>query len=46
MSSVRRRWRCRRRGGGDISTLEDSTAVKDVQDAFTELERTVRENKG
>ena len=31
---------------GDVSTLEDSTAVKDVQDAFTELERTVRENKG
>ena len=30
---------------GDISTLEDSAAVKDVQDAFTELERTVRENK-
>ena len=30
---------------GDVSTLEDSTAVKDVQDAFTELERTVRENK-
>ena len=31
---------------GDISTLEDNTAVKAVQDAFTELERTVRENKG
>ena len=31
---------------GDVSTLEDGTAVKDVQDAFTELERTVRENKG
>ena len=30
---------------GDVSTLEDSAAVKDVQDAFTELERTVRENK-
>ena len=30
---------------GDISTLEDSAAVKAVQDAFTELERTVRENK-
>ena len=30
---------------GDVSTLEDGTAVKDVQDAFTELERTVRENK-
>ena len=30
---------------GDVSTLEDSTAVKDVQDAFTELERIVRENK-
>ena len=31
---------------GDVSTLEDGTAVKDVQDAFTELERTSRENKG
>jgi len=31
---------------GDVSTLEDGAAVKDVQDAFTELERTVRENKG
>ena len=31
---------------GDVSTLEDSAAVKDVQDAFTEFERTVRENKG
>ena len=31
---------------GDISTLEDSAAVMDVQNAFTELERTVRENKG
>ena len=31
---------------GDMSTLEDSGAVKDVQDAFTEFERTVRENKG
>jgi len=30
---------------GDVSTLEDGSAVKDVQDAFTELERTVRENK-
>jgi len=30
---------------GDVSTLEDGTAVKDVQDAFTELERIVRENK-
>ena len=30
---------------GDVSTLEDGTAVKDVQDAFTELGRTVRENK-
>ncbi|NWJ22079.1 acetate--CoA ligase [Marine Group I thaumarchaeote] len=30
---------------GDVSTLEDGAAVKDVQDAFTELERTVRENK-
>ena len=31
---------------GDVSTLEDGAAVKDVQDAFTEFERTVRENKG
>jgi len=30
---------------GDISTLEDSAAVKDVQDAFTELQGTVRKNK-
>ena len=30
---------------GDVSSLEDGSAVKDVQDAFTELERTVRENK-
>jgi len=30
---------------GDVSTLEDGAAVKDVQDAFTELERTVGENK-
>jgi acetyl-CoA synthetase len=30
---------------GDVSTLEDGSAIKDVQDAFTELERTVRENK-
>jgi len=30
---------------GDVSTLEDGAAVKDVQDAFTGLERTVRENK-
>jgi len=30
---------------GDISTLEDGTAVKDVQNAFTEIERTVRENQ-
>ena len=28
---------------GDVSTLEDGTAVKDVQQAFTELERTVKE---
>ena len=30
---------------GDVSTLDDGAAVKDVQDAFTKLERTVRENK-
>jgi acetyl-CoA synthetase len=30
---------------GDVSTLEDGTAVKDVQDAFTELQSAVRKNK-
>ena len=30
---------------GDVSTLEDSTAVKVVQDAFTELQGAVRKNK-
>ena len=30
---------------GDVSTLEDSAAVKVVQDAFTELQDTVRKNK-
>jgi len=30
---------------GDVSTLEDSAAVKDVQDTFTELQRAVRKNK-
>ena len=30
---------------GDISTLEDSSAVKYVQDAFTELQSAVRKNK-
>ena len=30
---------------GDVSTLEDSAAVKDVQDAFTELQGVVRKNK-
>ena len=30
---------------GDVSTLEDGAAVKDVQDAFIEFERTVRKNK-
>ena len=30
---------------GDISTLEDSAAVKDVQDAFAELHGAVRKNK-
>ena len=30
---------------GDISTLEDSAAVKDVQDAFTELQSVIRKNK-
>ena len=30
---------------GDISTLEDSAVVKDVQNTFTELQGTVRKNK-
>ncbi len=30
---------------GDISTLEDGAAVKDVQDAFAELQRSVKNNK-
>ena len=30
---------------GDVSTLEDSAAVKDVQDAFTELQSIIRKNK-
>jgi len=30
---------------GDVSTLEDSAAVKDVQDAFTEFEGAVKKNK-
>mgnify|MGYP002526118190 FL=1 len=30
---------------GDVSTLEDGSAVKDVQDAFTELQSAVRKNK-
>jgi len=30
---------------GDVSTLEDSAAVKDVQDAFTELQGSVKKNK-
>ncbi|MEE2601279.1 MAG: acetate--CoA ligase, partial [Thermoproteota archaeon] len=30
---------------GDVSTLEDSAAVKDVQDAFTELQGVARKNK-
>jgi len=30
---------------GDVSTLEDGAAVKDVQDAFTELQSAVRKNK-
>ena len=30
---------------GDVSTLEDSAVVKDVQDAFTEFQDTVRKNK-
>jgi acetyl-CoA synthetase len=30
---------------GDVSTLEDGAAVKDVQDAFTEFECAVKKNK-
>ena len=30
---------------GDISTLEDSAAVKDVQDTFTELQKSIKNNK-
>ena len=30
---------------GDISTLEDSAAVRDVQDAFIELQGAVKKNK-
>ena len=30
---------------GDVSTLEDSAAVKDVKDSFTKLQDTVRKNK-
>jgi acetyl-CoA synthetase len=30
---------------GDVSTLEDGAAVKDVQDAFAELQRSIKENK-
>jgi len=30
---------------GDISTLEDSAAVMDVQNAFTELQNSIRKNK-
>jgi acetyl-CoA synthetase len=30
---------------GDLSTLEDGAAVKDVQDAFAELQSSIRKNK-
>jgi acetyl-CoA synthetase len=30
---------------GDVSTLEDSAVVKDVQNTFTEFQGTVRKNK-
>ena len=30
---------------GDVSTLEDSSSVKDVQDTFTEFQGTIRKNK-
>jgi len=30
---------------GDISTLEDATAVHEIQASFDELEKTVRENQ-
>ena len=30
---------------GDVSTLEDGTAVKDVQDTFAELQKSIKNNK-
>jgi len=30
---------------GDVSTLEDDTVVKDVQDTFTELQKSIKNNK-
>jgi acetyl-CoA synthetase len=30
---------------GDISTLEDGSAVKDVQDTFTELQKSIKNSK-
>jgi len=30
---------------GDVSTLEDGTAVKDVQDTFTELQKSIKNSK-
>jgi len=30
---------------GDVSTLEDSVAVKDVQDTFAELQKSIKNNK-
>ena len=29
---------------GDISTLEDGAAVKDVQDTFAELQKSIKNN--
>ena len=29
---------------GDVSTLEDGTAVKDVQDTFAELQKSIKNN--
>ena len=30
---------------GDVSTLEDGTAVKDVQDTFAELQKSIKNNE-
>ena len=30
---------------GDVSTLEDSAAVKDVQDTFAKLQKSIKNNE-